>query len=112
MAAHREDLVTALESSLQACVSLFLATDNVEKGRELDNANTHGVEANIKRFLEAAKMLEADFLRKQMYSRVNHPEEVTKEVHFTNSIIFATKFDKSRTSHVKECLSLTCLIVK
>lgn len=52
----------------------------MEKGRELDNANTHGVEANIKRFLEAAKMLEADFLRKQMYSRVNHPEEVTKEV--------------------------------
>ncbi|XP_029208976.2 mediator of RNA polymerase II transcription subunit 28-like [Acropora millepora] len=79
MAAYREDLVTALESSLQACVSLFLATENVEKGREMDNANTHGVEANIKRFLEAAKMLEADFLRKQMYSRVNHPEEVTKE---------------------------------
>ena len=25
-------------------------------------------------------MLEADFLRKQMYSRVNHPQEVTKEV--------------------------------
>lgn len=45
----------------------------------MDNANTHGVEANIKRFLEAAKMLESDFLRKQMYSRVNHPEEVTKE---------------------------------
>ena len=39
-----------------------------------------GVEANIQRFLEAAKMLEADFLRKQMYICVNHPEEVTKEV--------------------------------
>lgn len=39
-----------------------------------------GVEACIKRFLDSAKSLEADFLRKQMYSRVNHPQEVTKEV--------------------------------
>ena len=41
-----------------------------------------GVEASIRKFLEAAKSLEADFLRKQMYSRVNHPQEVTKEVKF------------------------------
>lgn len=34
------------------------------------------------KFLEAAKSLEADFLRKQTYCRVNHPQEVTKEVNF------------------------------
>ncbi|XP_068708775.1 mediator of RNA polymerase II transcription subunit 28-like [Montipora foliosa] len=79
MAAHKEDLVSAFESSLQACVSLSLVADNVEKDREFDDGNKHGVEACIKRFLESAKLLEADFLRKQMYSRVNHPQEVTKE---------------------------------
>ena len=39
-----------------------------------------GVETSITKFLEAAKALEADFLRKQMYSHVNHPQEVTQEV--------------------------------
>lgn len=79
MAAHKEDLVSALESSLQTCVSLLLVTDNLEKDGEKMNVNKSGVEASIIKFLEAAKSLEADFLRKQMYSRVNHPQEVTKE---------------------------------
>ncbi|XP_020612704.1 mediator of RNA polymerase II transcription subunit 28-like [Orbicella faveolata] len=79
MAAHKEDLVSALESSLQTCVSLLLVTDNLEKDGEKMNVNKSGVDASIIKFLEAAKSLEADFLRKQMYSRVNHPQEVTKE---------------------------------
>jgi len=79
MATHKEDLVSTLESSLQACVSLFLVTDNVTKDGEMAEANKSGVETCIKKFLESAKTLEADFLRKQMYSRVNHPQEVTKE---------------------------------
>ncbi|KAL9982408.1 hypothetical protein ACROYT_G004445 [Oculina patagonica] len=79
MAAHKEDLVSALESSLQTCVSLFLVTDNVEKDGDKTNVNKSGVEACITKFLEAAKALEADFLRKQMYSRVKHPQEVTQE---------------------------------
>ncbi|CAH3125359.1 unnamed protein product [Porites lobata] len=79
MAAYKEDLVSTLESSLQSCVSLFLVTDNVEKDGKMVDVNQSGVEACIKRFLDSAKSLEADFLRKQMYSRVNHPQEVTKE---------------------------------
>ena len=45
-----------------------------------------GVEACIKKFLESAKSLEADFLRKQLYSRVNHPQEVTKEVNVNSKV--------------------------
>jgi len=60
-------------------VSLLLVTDNLEKDGEKMNVNKSGVDASIIKFLEAAKSLEADFLRKQMYSRVNHPQEVTKE---------------------------------
>ena len=50
-----------------------------------------GVEASIVKFLEAAKSLEADFLRKQTYSRVNHPQEVTKEVNYPVSSGQVTK---------------------
>ncbi|PFX32359.1 uncharacterized protein LOC111320957 [Stylophora pistillata] len=79
MAAHKEDLVSTLESSLQACVSLLLVTDNVEKEGDKTNINKSGIETSITKFLDASKAVEADFLKKQMYSRVHHPREVTQD---------------------------------
>ena len=47
-----------------------------------------GIEASITKFLDAAKAVEADFLRKQMYSRVHHPREVTQDVRVAENLSF------------------------
>ena len=39
-----------------------------------------GMEEKVTKFLQAARNLEADFLAKQFYSRVQHPQEVEKQV--------------------------------
>ncbi|EDO42775.1 predicted protein [Nematostella vectensis] len=73
-----DDLVSSLESSLQSCVSLLLSNEGIEKGQH-HNDNTKGVEFTITKFLKNAQALEADFLNKQMYIRLNQPQETTKQ---------------------------------
>jgi hypothetical protein len=39
-----------------------------------------GVDAAITRFLESAKLVEEDFIKKQAYARIHHPQETLKQV--------------------------------
>ncbi|KXJ16181.1 mediator of RNA polymerase II transcription subunit 28 [Exaiptasia diaphana] len=73
-----EDLVSSLERSLQSCITL-LGVDSLEKLKSQNIDNKAGVEAAISRFLECAKQLEEDFLKKQAYVRVQHPDESLKQ---------------------------------
>ncbi|XP_031551712.1 mediator of RNA polymerase II transcription subunit 28-like [Actinia tenebrosa] len=74
-----DDVASSLEYSLQACISL-LGVDVLDKGKGQQCIdNKLGVEAAITSFLESAKLVEEDFIRKQAYVRVHHPQETLKQ---------------------------------